>query len=411
MRTRAGYASGAKVSRLITPIVHHAALLLGLAAQTPAAQTPAAQTPAAPALAGPALAGPAAGFSATPLPAPQEAAPVPAAVLVDWPEDCEAAERAADLGPVPAGLETFEIQWPDHDDPTAWQAPGAWERWGAALAADDASGTQHERIAHAARAALAQGRHESAWRHWTRLSDVDPRTAARLLPAFLPGIRTVCAFDGSGQPVPLEAGVTLAPALPPPTRTESRIDIRSMTLRQLRIGGAEIDLTVGVRGDGVELELEHRGGPAVEFDLRVPVPSGSVPTNLYADWEKQADPTGPVRVRLEPGAEPFRIWGRMQPLPLRWPGLPLTSLDLRMQSTGLALVTPSDDPWHAELADLARGLETLLEIPVRISDEAPEHGSPSPAAVRIHVPDLAERKLWLRDLVDAAERFAFASTD
>ncbi len=329
--------------------------------------------------------------------------PAPVGTLpvdLEWPEDCDARDVFAGSGaPLPAGALIEPANWPPHEDPEAWLDPGAWSRWAESLARSEPSAR-----AAAVRAALAQGRHDSAWQGLVEIAGQDPAEGARLLPAFLPGLTAPARVDVRGKLEALPDGVLLAPALPPPTRTPGRFDIRSATVNDLAIGSGRARLTVGVRGDGIEYELEHIGGDAIELRLLVTAPLGRWIENLYADWDKQADMRAPISIRLEPGAEPYRVWARTRAQTLAWPGIGPDVLDPRMERTGIEFVVGRSDPWRAEIEDLARGMERMLGVRTRVADEPRIADGLSP--VRLVLPGPDRRESWLLELVEATERFA-----
>lgn len=329
--------------------------------------------------------------------------PTPAGTLpvdVEWPEDCDAGDVFAGSGaPLATGALLEPANWPPHDDPEAWRDPGAWSRWAESLARSEPSAR-----AAAVRAALAQGRHDSAWKGLVEIAAQDPAEGAHLLPAFLPGLTAPARVDERGRLEALPDGVLLAPALPPPTRTPGRFDIRSATVSDLAIGSGRARLTVGVRGDGIEYELEHLSGDAIELRLLVGAPLGRRIENLYADWDKQADPRAPITIRLEPGAEPYRVWARTRAQSLAWPGIGPDALDPRMERTGIEFVVARADPWRAEIEDLARAMQRMLGVPTRVADEPLMAEGVSP--VRLVLPGPDRRESWLLELVEATERFA-----
>jgi hypothetical protein len=298
-------------------------------------------------------------------------------------------------------------------EPGAWPAPDApapYLLWADTVRAEAEGPTDGGRRAQLARWALGQGRDEDAWRHAAAAVAREPSAAPALLAAFLPGLTAPAEFGADGGLLPLPQGVALAPALPPPTERGRRVDVRTVTLQSLAIGEGAVDLLVGVRGDGVELSVEHRRGGAVEFTVELPCPVGFELRSAHADWERQDDPRAPIRVRVEPGSEPFRIWGRTEPRRPTWPTVVPTALDPRARTAGFEVQWDAPDGEAGEAArrsadDLAAGLARLLGVHARVAPLAPA-AAPGVAPIRLRLSSDPAGRDRLAELLSAAEGFA-----
>lgn len=275
-------------------------------------------------------------------------------------------------------------------DPLAWSA-SAWAGVGwAAATLRDASDPGWLAIDHAIRFALSSDRDDDAWRHAARH---DPGMLAARLAWFLPGVDERLY---TGEPLRLPAGVTLRPALPPPTGLGGVPERRAMELVGFRVGEAKVAMKVSVEGDGIELEFRHLEGPRVEFNAVIPCPPRLAMTVEYANWEEQEGFGLPRKVVLEPGAAPYRLWGRYVPAPPAWPGHAPLELTKQMDLAGFELLVPADTP---EGDDGLPGFAKLVEevtgrpCPVVRGDPPIERVGPAPVVIDLRSPERRAQKV------------------
>ncbi len=286
--------------------------------------------------------------------------------------------------------------------PRALAAP--WAAWVSAV--EGYAAEPHGRAAlDLAEIALAQGRDEWAWRCLAGAVAQHPREAAALLPRFWPGWTPP---PGSAPQAPggalaaLPAGVTLAPALPPPVTDDPEVLLapRAMDLDGLRIGDTVVNLRLHVRGDGVDFRVEHVSGPAVEFLVVLPYPPGFKAHLEYADWDRQERVGGPLPVRVIPGEEAYRLWGRFRRDGRRPEWRLPDPLPEQVRLGGLSLALDPRAPEHARLAGLAPSLERLLDLPVAVDDGAPRDGW---TPIRVDLLPGPRREAMLRTLLELSE--------
>lgn len=299
--------------------------------------------------------------------------------------------------------------WPvDPDDPSWVAEPDAlarpWAAWVGAVegyAADPAGVAALD----LAEIALAQGRDEWAWRCFAKGAAAHPARAAALLPRFWPGWTAPAGQvpDAPGGGVrALPAGVTLRPALPPPVTDDPEVLLapRALDLDGLRIGDTVVNLRLHVRGDGVDFRVEHVSGPGVEFQVVLPYPPGFKAHLEYADWDRQESVGGPLPVRVTPGEEPYRLWGRFRRDGQRPEWRLPSPLPEQVRQGGLSLALDPRAPGHARLAGLAPALERLMELPVAADDGAPRNGW---TPIRVDLLPGPRREAMLQTLLELSE--------
>ncbi|MHC4375932.1 MAG: hypothetical protein ACYS26_04975 [Planctomycetota bacterium] len=318
------------------------------------------------------------------------------AALLALPVDAEPAACGAPL-------------WPGAEDDPAWDAAEGdlarpWAAWVSAVEGYAAE-PRGSAALDLAEIALAQGRDEWAWRCFASGAADQPAQAAALLPRFWPGWnapagRTLDAPGGGLLALP--AGVTLTPALPPPVTDDPEVLLapRAMDLSGLRIGDTVVNLRLHVRGDGVDFRVEHVSGPGVEFQVVLPYPPGFKAHLEYADWDRQERVGGPLPVRVIPGEEAYRLWGRFRRDGQRPEWRLPNPLPEQVRQGGLSLALDPRAPGHARLAGLAPALERLLELPVAVDDGAPRNGW---TPIRVDLLPGPRREAMLRTLLELSE--------
>ena len=351
----------------------------------------------------------------------------PIAELFQRVEETGSSELEASLEEL--GLDPWPI-WPAWSDrgPTGWGSEAPWRRWVELLRAESAAqnnahreadaptlaGADPERARRRAELALlarAQGRDPDAWRHLLATRD-DPRYAARLEPVFLMGAPP----SSLARPKePLEPGVLLSPPLPPATddprgRLRNLVG-RTFEHRAVRIGETVAGLRVVVEGDGIQVDLRHRSGPAVEVRVAPPVPPGVEIGLLYADWMRLDDPLAPVPFTLSTEEPEHTVWGRFRPRSERWPA-PLAPRDFQVRrGRGVVvevanLAVESDEPFYQRLS---QALGELFGVPSQLQrrgTHSVEETFFEPTVLRLEGSAAGERKLLA--MLSLIENYALA---
>jgi hypothetical protein len=285
------------------------------------------------------------------------------------------------LGEAPIGPCPVE-RWPAAFDPQEFERLQPFERWGELLLAGERESPDPAMAAEHCLLMLAQGRHDEAWRALAALPG--PGQAAALWPRFLPGLPP----GGAPGELVLAPGAVLRPALPPPVSGDPRVilEARRAEVHGLAVGASRVDLCFELRLEGIEVSATLVSGPAVEFACVLPCPAGFERFSEYADWTRIDPPGSPLPIRLTPGGEPWKLWGRFLQVRQTFPGElgPSAQLPARVESAGLALVLTPGTAEAACLAHLAPVLGGLFAVPVSIEFEG---GPPSPGdPVRLRLP-------------------------
>lgn len=312
----------------------------------------------------------------------------------------------ADAQPGPAR----GVLWPQDSEDPLWTPPepdalaAPWAAWVNAVEGSCAD-PEGKAALDMAQVALEQGRDERAWRTLARAAATHPAEAAALLPRFWPGWAPEAgsALDAPGGGLrALPAGATLRPALPPPIDDDPEILLapRAMDFFGLQIGETLVDLRLHVRGDGVDFRVEHISGPAVEFQVVLPYPPGFRAHLEYADWERADTVGAPLPVRLQPGSEPYRLWGRFRRDTERPEWRLPDPLPEQVLQAGLSLALDPQDPGYPRLVGLAPALEQMLGLEVRADDGSPRHGW---TPIRIDLLPGPRREAMLQTLLELSE--------
>lgn len=263
----------------------------------------------------------------------------------------------------PAGPCPVE-RWPGAFEPLEFARLRPFERWAELVQAAQVQPRDPALAAEHCLLMLAQGRHDEAWRALASLPAAGQASA--LWPRFLPGLP---AGTPAGA-LQLAPGGVLRPALPPPVSGDPRVllEPRRAQVHGLQVGESRVDLEFELRLEGFEVSARLVSGPAVEFACVLPCPPGFERFSEYADWTRVDPPGSPLPIRLEPGAEPWKLWGRFLQVPQAFPGQlgPGAQLPARVEAAGLALVLAEGTPEAQCLASLAPALSTLFDVPVAI---------------------------------------------
>jgi hypothetical protein len=298
---------------------------------------------------------------------------------------------------------TLDLAWPDWSDrgPDGWGAEAPWRHW-VELVRDEASAATPDprRRAQLAALARAQGRDADAWRHLVACR-AEPPIVAALFPLFLPGVPA--SVLAGGEPWPED--VLLCPALPPsddPRGGLRALHRLSLTHAGFRVGGATIDLSLRIDGDGAGVTLHHLQGPPVRVRARPPLPGGVDAGLLFVDWERtDADATLPG-LTLDAEDPEHSVWLTFHRPRSRWP----TPREPRIgPGRTLVVVDPEGDP---ALRRSAEALGELLGMPAQVVGERPTTGTGlEPLVLAFDEPAARERK-WVA-MLGQAERLALSS--
>lgn len=301
---------------------------------------------------------------------------------------------------------------PRHPKDSTWADPAIWDLWSTSVRAEaeaeEGEGSP-ERRARLAILALGLDRTADAWGHYAK-TGADPRVAASLLPAFLPGIPPANLDPDhlglGGEVMPLPEGVLLTPALPPPVGVASpgRLVRRNMRINGLRIGEAVLDMDVRIEFEGVQIDFHHRSGGAATFRVRAPEPHGFENRVEYVNWFRQDEVRVPHEITVEPDQpEAATLFARVLRRPFRWPTRMPEELPTAIRLHGLRLSVPEGDP-HAEiLGTMATAVGSALGLPCKLEFQAPDRPADPWGGLRIPLPQDPSRAGLLSGLVSRSE--------
>ncbi len=288
----------------------------------------------------------------------------------------------------------------------AWNAPATWKRFAELLSAEaSAAAADPLKRAELAELALAQSRWDDAWSRFAEGAP-SPAALAALLPRFLPG----------AAPAPPNAalpdGAILRPALPPHATGAGEIprgavERRAMRIDGVRVGTATIALRVSVEGEGVEIDVEHRGGGDVELKIAIPVDPQFAFADEYVDWFRQEERGVPHAVAVHAGDEPHTLYARFEPRQPEWPSRMPDKLPAQLDRGTLWLDAGADASARPLLEAVAQALANgPLKIPTRI--RGPGAANDGELGVRIDLSDAAARPRKLAWIAGAVEQRALA---
>ena len=328
---------------------------------------------------------------------------------------CEspAARAWAGVGPETVPVDLDELLFAEDPwllDPSRADPAQVWERWGTWLGAEGRSeSADPRRRAGLCLLAVHHRRWEDAWAHFARLGAAPPWAAA-VVPALVPGvpIDQLGAAADPGRSLP--EGLVLRPAVPPRPADDPPTSLRprEMWARQLRIGGAVLDTKVSIEPSGLEVDLWHLSGEAVEVAVLLPEPPGQEIRVEYIDWMRQDERRVPLRLELVPGSEEHNLFGRFSPRRAPLPALPEGALPAGIAGGGLWISLPASDELERTAAPVARALSRLFDVP----GGTLAHGMPLPpgsvAGVRIELESGAAGLSKLVAVVSLAETYVLA---
>lgn len=297
-----------------------------------------------------------------------------------------------------------------------WSEERTWRRWSQALerlespSLDGESAAEARARARAALAelALAQGRHDDAWRHLAHARALPDDELAALVARFVPG---VVGAPAGGPFGPLAAGSRdaepplLAPALAPPLEPEEASRTRrELTLEGLRVGEARLSLRVALEPEGVQVDLEHRGGGPTRLRVRVPRDPRLEPLALLVDWEERERLDEEVLLELGPESARHTLWLRCVARPPLGPSALPEQVPAGLALGGIVLASMAQPPSPLLAAARALGERTGLFCRVSEVHDAPTPPAPAPAGllVLLRPGDAGQRELaHLVHLVEA----------
>jgi hypothetical protein len=318
-----------------------------------------------------------------------------AAAIARLAPDTRPHETPADLGArtnVPAAA------------PDAWTKTATWEAWSELVESESRSArADSERRARLALLAGAQGRTEDAWRHFAAIED--PAWLAALLPRFLPGVPAGTPSGVGGAPGPLADGVVLAPSLPPPARTDGRVDRRAMSLRAFHVGGAVVSMKVSVEAEGVQIDVRHVAGESARFAVLIPASPDFAFADEYVDWYRQDALRVPHAIEVKPGEAEHTFYGRFEPRAKAEHARVPRSVPGSIREGGLWFTIVDADPERALVVGIAKTLEKR-SFGFRAGVRAPRASPPSWSGVTFALEDVATRGEKLAWLAGAIEEFA-----
>lgn len=268
------------------------------------------------------------------------------------------------------GVETQPAQLPAGIGERSWDEAATWQRW-AELVALEARAQKPDpaRRAELCLLARAHGRAEDAWQHYRELG-AHPSWVAAVTPFLLPGVPGGSRIEAGGLAAPLKEGVLLAPFLPPATRSglAGQVEWRSATAHRLRIGEGVIDVTITVEATGVQVDLAHVEGEAVELNVLLPEPEGFEIRIEYVDWMRREDSERrtPIPLRILPGEEPHQLFGRLLEGRSNLPTGKAVGLPALIREQGLTFLVPEEEDTYELTSRIAAVIGELLGVPERV---------------------------------------------
>ncbi|MFT5477879.1 MAG: hypothetical protein ACI8Y8_003236, partial [Planctomycetota bacterium] len=254
--------------------------------------------------------------------------------------------------------------------------------------------------------ARRQGRSLDAWAHYSALT-ASPACAAAVLPHLMPGVPLATVIEDGGRPAALPNGVILRPIPPPAADPAQLFQPRTAEVNGLRIGAGEIRMIVRFESSGLEIEVQHTAGDALEVSIVLPEPEGLEMNIEYTNWAREEDVGMPRTLTIGPGDEPLSIYGRFA---MRNATLPTGSIE-RVPETlargGLFLEGPAGSAQDALLATAASTLAELLQLPVSVRDGNDSVALDGPSGVIVRLGDEPAKRLSY--LVSRVEEFLLRS--
>jgi hypothetical protein len=358
------------------------------------------------------------GWAAVPQDAPTtSAAPTAAEAPISLPDSRAAKAYAASVitGAKPSRAPEAEpSKFPGAWKPDAWRAAATWEAWALTVGAE-ANARQPDVVQRArlAELALVQQRWDDAWLHFAACG-ASREWMSGLLPSFLPGINTNDREVRGPLPAALPDGVVLRPSLPPPSENvpPGRADARAMKVEGFVVGTATLSMRVAMEAEGIEIDIEHRGGGAAKLSVVIPTPADWDIGNEYVDWVVQPTHHAPLEIAIDASDPTRTLYGRFQPRELAHPTRAPDSVPAQIEHGTLWLLAPGDGGDTALFDGIAKSLSRLplhLVCGVRASPGSAAATDPErPCATVVDLRDDAQRDEKLAWLVSSIEHVMLA---
>jgi hypothetical protein len=339
----------------------------------------------------------------------------PSIALPEGPAARAFAQVAPDTQPAEMNLSFLPVE---RSDP-AWEREEVWQDW-AVCVRETAKSKESDPVRRARLClyACVQGRSDDAWEHFSALT-AEPQLSAALLPLLAPGVPVSLAPEvrasKGGRSGAMPDGALLRPMLPPPPTPVAELELgrtwiepRKLTIEGLRVGAATLAMGISLEADGIQIDLDHRGGGPAKLSILLPEPADFAIYVAYLDWYPQARALAPIEVQLEPGSETRTLFGRFRPRRLDWPTRIPRAMPVGLIEAGLRVEVGPGDPELRRCASFTSALGTLFGVPARLvetdSSAAPEEFP----GLRMALFAGPSREQKLMGLVSLAERFALA---
>jgi hypothetical protein len=302
--------------------------------------------------------------------------------------------------------------------PEAWSSERPWLDWAELLGAEararaSGSAPDSRRRARLALVAWSQGRSDDAWEHLAACT-AEPAWIAAAVPHLAPGVPfDLAAAEGFDPASPLPDGVHLRPALPPPlvpaaevAHGRAWIEPRELRVEDLAVGAGLVGLRIALEVDGVQVDVEHRGGGAVALSLTLPEPPDFAIQAEYLNWTRRERLGEPIEVRVDASEPQAYVFGRFQPRALPWSETLPREDNAQLLRHGLELRVAPESGSAGRVAGFAAGLEALLGFGSRVRGLQPAPAEPPWPGIVVRFDREAELERKLFALVSLAERYA-----
>jgi hypothetical protein len=292
--------------------------------------------------------------------------------------------------------------------PDPWHSAKHWEVWATMVRAESHPGAPDlQARAFLALMALEQQRWDDAWGHFSACG-ASREWMSALLPCFCPGVSTNEIEVHGPLPPPLPDAVVLRPSLPPPSEhlAPGRIDARAMKVDGFKVGAATLAMSVALEPEGVEIDVEHRGGGAAKLSIVIPAPSDWDIGNEYVDWVVQPTHHAPLEIAIDASDPTRTLYGRFKPRELAHPTRVPDAAPAQIENGTLWLVIAPDSADAALYEGIAKSLGRLgLHLACAVSTSPVPHAvdaeHPCATFVDLRAPDTRDEKLaWIVSAIE-----------